>query len=398
MQRTIELHSKTRQEDNTTMTLLHPHRIQRIVDRAWRSQFAARKQLAASSTADNFRQTANEALKKGPFTVMSKSAAPPSGDKHDYMSQSPYWWPDPGKPDGLPYIRRDGEVNPERNQFDRNTLVAMVSTVETLALAAYLFDEPTYAEKAADLLNVFFLSPDTRMNPHLNFGQSVPGRATGRGVGIIETSYFVRRFFLDVPAILSESGVWQASEQQGFRAWFDAYLTWLLESDIARQEANAVNNHGSSYDLQVVMYTLFVGRDELAREKLQQIGPGRIAHQIEPDGRQLHELQRTRALNYSTLNLEFLCSLATIGQTFDIDIWRYKTPDGRNIRKAIEWMLPFWTQEHPWAYQQITPFEYERGMRLVRIAAQVYDDEGFQQIIQRQTTEEHLEELFVPGF
>ena len=52
---------------------------------------------------------AQKALTAGPFSVTSKEVTPPSGDKHDYMSQAPYFWADPSKPDGLPYIRR--EVN-----------------------------------------------------------------------------------------------------------------------------------------------------------------------------------------------------------------------------------------------------------------------------------------------
>ena len=56
---------------------------------------------------------ADRAMSEGPFSVMDKSVTPPSGDKHDYMSQAPYFWADPSKPNGLPYIRRDGEHNPE---------------------------------------------------------------------------------------------------------------------------------------------------------------------------------------------------------------------------------------------------------------------------------------------
>src|SRR5690242_13391509 len=52
---------------------------------------------------------AKKALSEGLFTVTSKTATPPSGDKHDYMSQARYFWPDPKSPNGLPYIRRDGE-------------------------------------------------------------------------------------------------------------------------------------------------------------------------------------------------------------------------------------------------------------------------------------------------
>src|SRR5262245_19570263 len=36
---------------------------------------------------------AKQALKSGTFSVTSKAVTPPSGDKHDYMSQAPYFWP-----------------------------------------------------------------------------------------------------------------------------------------------------------------------------------------------------------------------------------------------------------------------------------------------------------------
>src|SRR5512142_174353 len=62
---------------------------------------------------ERLRRDAAAALGAGPFSVIQKSRVPPSGDKHDYLSFGPYWWPDPKKPNGLPYIRRDGEVNPE---------------------------------------------------------------------------------------------------------------------------------------------------------------------------------------------------------------------------------------------------------------------------------------------
>jgi hypothetical protein len=81
---------------------------------------------------------------------MDKKLIADSGDKHDYMSIAPYFWPDPAKPDGLPYIRRDGEVNPERH--NRNTDAAAFSAtfgnVQTLALAYYFTDKPEYPAHA----------------------------------------------------------------------------------------------------------------------------------------------------------------------------------------------------------------------------------------------------------
>ena len=55
---------------------------------------------------------AKNALDAKPTSVVEKNRTAASGDKHDYLSLAPYWWPDPDKEDGLPWIRRDGEVNP----------------------------------------------------------------------------------------------------------------------------------------------------------------------------------------------------------------------------------------------------------------------------------------------
>ena len=59
------------------------------------------------------REDTQKALSTPPQSVVYKDATPPSGDKHDYMSQAPYFWRNPKTPDGLPYVRRDGERNPE---------------------------------------------------------------------------------------------------------------------------------------------------------------------------------------------------------------------------------------------------------------------------------------------
>ena len=111
-----------------------------------------------------------------PLSVVMKEKAPVSGDKHDYMSLARYYWPDPSKPDGLPYISRDGVSNPELEKYDRNRLGDTANRIATLSLAWYFNGDEKYAEKAVELIRVWFLNKETCMNPHMDYAQVTRGR------------------------------------------------------------------------------------------------------------------------------------------------------------------------------------------------------------------------------
>ncbi len=311
---------------------------------------------------------AEKSLRVHPLSVTQKDSVPPSGDKHDFMSLSPYWWPDPNKPDGRPYIRRDGEFNPEREAFpDEKNLDRMIAAVSTLALAHFFTGEGSYAAHATELLRVWFIDSATQMNPNLNYAQAIRGRTEGRGSGIIESHQFP--ILLDAIDLLAGGGGIAETDVKALRTWFSEYLTWLRESPNGRHERDAKNNHGSWYDVQIVRAALFVGERSLALKTLEESKQRRIASQIEPDGTQPMELARTKAEGYSTFNLQALTTLAAIGKRVGVDLWEYETADGRSIRKALDFMLPYYVGEKTWTYPQIAPIKTKDVWMLLRAAA-----------------------------
>ncbi len=329
--------------------LLHDDALRDIRD-------AARRSKVQPPAITSIREEADQALTVAPLSVTDKASVPPSGDKHDYMSLAPYWWPDPKSPNGQPYIRRDGERNPElKTAPDHTHFDKLISTVRKLSLAYYIFGEERYAAKATELLRAWFMDPRTRMNPNLRFAQAVRGRNDGRGTGLIETSNIGS--VVDSVGLLAGSHAWTDADQQAMQKWCADFLDWMLTSNNGKDEAAAKNNHGSFYDVQIASLALFTGRIDLARNVMDAAAHRRIDVQIQPDGSQPLELARTKSFSYSVFNLTALFELARLGDHVGVNLWSYRSSDGRSIRTALDYLLPYATGEDKWAYRQIEPIK-----------------------------------------
>ena len=311
-----------------------------------------------SPALDTLRREADQWCAKGPFTVTEKTFVPSSGDKHDYVSLGLYWWPDPASKDGLPYIRRDGEVNPEGvgDVFDRVRMEAMTAGVETLALAWYFTGEEKYAQRAALYITTWFLDPATRMNPHLRFGQAIPGRCEGRGIGLIDTRRLVE--VINAVAMLEGTSFLTSVQQQEMKAWFRDFLQWMRESPYGIDESKQHNNHGTWYDVQAACFALFAGEHDFARSVLEPAVQKRLGTQIAADGSQPHELARTRTFNYSLMNLGAFLALTELGRRVGVDFWAYEPAGGGSLlRLAIDFLAPYADPAKPWPHPQITPLD-----------------------------------------
>lgn len=319
---------------------------------------------------------ADQALNEPPRSVMDKDIVPPSGDKHDYISQGPYWWPDPDKPDGLPYIRRDGEVNPEREKFtDRAHFSALMRRVDVLAKTYYFTGEEKYAEKASELLRVWFLDEATRMNPNLNYGQGIPGRTKGRGIGIIETSGLGR--ITDAVVLLRKSPVWTEATESGMQQWMSDYLDWLRNSQHGKDESVHPNNHGTWYDVQFCALAIFTGQKALAQSRIEAAKKNRLDDHLAADGEQPRETARTRGWSYSVMNLRGLFQIAMLGDYLGMDLWSYQNAQGVTLQDALDYLIPLTLGKKPLPFQQITPVTPESLIPHLLIAGKVYQDKSY---------------------
>jgi len=319
---------------------------------------------------------ADRALDQRPPSVMDKPDAPPSGDKHDYMSLAPYWWPNPDTADGLPYVRRDGEVYKDRNKHDTLGLRAMTDAVRDLGLAYYFSDDERYAAKCAEFLRVWFIKPESRMNPNLNFAQGVPGRTDGRCYGIIDTTQW--RWLIEAIGMIGASSAWTDADQATLQQWFREYLDWLMTSPNGTLEAAQSNNHGTWWAVQTALYALFVGDADTARTTVEGVKQ-RIARQVEPDGHQPREAARTKGLSYSCYNLDALMCAARLGEHVGLDLWSFETEDGRSIRKALDYLIPYGLGDEKWEGKQIA--KWKMPLELLRRASVGFQEPRYERLI-----------------
>lgn len=314
---------------------------------------------------------ADKALKEGPFSVMEKKNDPPSGDKHDYMSLAPYWWPDPSKKDGLPYIRKDGQTNPEVKDYkDKEYLPKLCEMVSTLGLAYYFSGNEAYAQHAATLLRTWFLDPATRMNPNLNYAQAIKGDNTGRGAGLIDTRHFIR--LIDGIGLLKGSKSWKDADQKGMQQWFTSFLNWMQTSANGRDEMDAENNHGTWYDAQRLSMALFIDSAALGKRIVNNVLL-RLDKQLDNEGKFPREMERTIALHYNLFDLEAFFLVASMAEKLHMEIWNQATASGKTLRQSFDFLFPYITKRKEWTGQQIKPFEFEEAYPILLQAARKFN-------------------------
>jgi hypothetical protein len=275
------------------------------------------------------------ALDTPPVSVMLKSQIPPSGDKHDYLSQAVDFWPNSGSPDGLPYIRWTGHINPEYLAIpDSNNFELMNSRFSQLSIIYYYTNDLAYATTATDLLRTWFVTPATRMNPNMNYAGYVPGYIGARGQGIIQMAPLV--LILEYLELVKPSGLWTPQDDASMTQWLTEYYQWLKTDVSALVEGDRQNNHGTYYDLQVAAIGYRLGDDAFVRETITN-STIRIAYLMAADGSFPSQVSQPRSFYASAFNLRGLFYLANIAERYNLDLWNFEG-NGRSLKLGLDFL------------------------------------------------------------
>lgn len=315
-----------------------------------------------SRSYEALRARADSLLQEQPLSVMMKEKTPPSGDKHDYTSLARYFHPNLSTPDGLPYVNRDGITNPEIVRWDRIRLGETADRIADLSLAWYFSGDERYAKKATELIDVWFLNPDTRMNPNFNYAQFTPGHNDNKGrcYGVLDGYSFVN--MLDGVQLLSGSKSWTQKKDRKLKKWMTSLLDWILTSEQGIEESNQQNNHSVACDVLTVAVAMYAGKNDVAERIIREFPEKRMYSQINADGKQPHEMGRTLSYHYSQYNLSHMIDLFMMGRKFGLEIDNAKAADGRgDFYKAMDFLAAYLDKDvAAWPGQQISGFEEKK--------------------------------------
>jgi hypothetical protein len=305
-------------------------------------------------------KAARRYLSERPVTVTASHSPRSAGGLHDFFSEGDYWWPDSSRPGG-PYVQRDGMTNPDNFVGHRRALMRLSVQTAALAAAWRLTKDERYARRAAGHLRAWFLDSSTLMNPHLEYAQAIQGRTKGRGIGIIDTIHLVE--VARAVEMLEGSRALTPTELSGVRKWFADYLRWMTTSANGLEEREAKNNHGTCWVMQVAAFAHLTENGELldyCRARFREV---LVPGQMGTDGSFPEELRRTKPYGYSLFNLEALAAICRLLSTHRDDLWRFELPDGRGMRKALEYMAPFIRDKRRWPFKPDVMYDAEWPMR-----------------------------------
>jgi hypothetical protein len=282
-----------------------------------------------------------------PVTVTASRSPRSAGGLHDFFSEGDYWWPDPKDP-GAPYIQRDGMTNPDNFVAHRQALMRLSIQVPALVAAWTITRDSRFSKHAVRHLAAWFVDPSTMMNPNLQFSQAIKGRATGRGIGVIDTIHLVE--VAKAASILERSPDFTPVQQKGVRQWFENYLKWMTTHQYGLDEREAKNNHGTCWVMQVAEFSKYTGNRELASFCAERYKTVLLPNQVAADGSFPLELRRTKPYSYSLFNLEAMSSICHTLSTPADNLWTYTLPDGRGIGKALDFLYPYIADKSRWPY------------------------------------------------
>lgn len=293
-------------------------------------------------------EEADWAMKQQPVTITAETSVRSAGNKHDFFSESDYFWPNPDNPNG-PYKERDGVTNPDNFLSHRKFMIRFSRIIGALASAYKLTGDEKYVKQAVIHLKAWFIDPETLMNPNLQYAQAVRQGVTGRNYGIIDTIHFME--VAQGVIVMENASAFDKQTAISIKQWFAGYINWLTTSKMGLAEKNIRNNHSTCWTMQVASFAKLCNDRAILDSCRIRYQTVLLPNQMGMDGSFPLETSRTKPYGYSIFNLDAMVMLCQVLSTPSNDLWNYETADGKSIKKGISYLYPFIADKSKWGFK-----------------------------------------------
>ncbi|WP_234735783.1 alginate lyase family protein [Tellurirhabdus bombi] len=335
---------------------------------------------------------ASWALAQQPVTVTAQTSPRSAGTRHDFFSEGDYWWPDSINPQA-PYVQRDGMTNPDNFVAHRQAMIRFSRIVGALASAYKLTGDEKYTRAAFQHLNAWFVNPDTRMNPSLLYAQAIKGRATGRGIGIIDTIHLME--VAQGLMVMEKSKSANPKQVAAIKSWFSDYITWLTTHPYGKDEMEAKNNHGTCWVMQVASFAKLTGNEQVMAFCRDRYKTVLLPNQMAANGSFPLELRRTKPYGYSLFNLDAMVMICQILSDKKDNLWTCQTADGRSIRKGIDYLYPYVADKSRWPLKPDVMYwnDWPIAQPFLVLGAVQFDEKGWLKTWEKLEHDPQVEEV-----
>lgn len=299
-------------------------------------------------------EKADEELKNRNIVVTNKKQCL-TGDKHNYESLSSYYWPDPNNPNGA-YISKDGLVNPETLDYDREKIDKMATRCVYFSKAYYFTKDKKYYRAFVDQIDDWFVGKRTKMNPHMNYSQVIKGKYNNKGQahGIIDA--YALSNVLESIRLVEIVKPLPKRQTSALKMWFFDFSEWLQNSEQGKIESKQPNNHCPYYYSLLANIGIYTGNEKLIENIINRYPEIVLRRLILEDGRQPGEMVRTRAYHYSILSLSAMVDFCYIMKQYGVDFY------GENeeiINKGFAYLTQYIDNRDAFPAQEIGNWDYE---------------------------------------
>lgn len=240
-------------------------------------------------------------------------------------------------------------------------LVQMNARVSALTAASRLTREQQYFVAAWAQLRTWCLDPAKRMLPSLEDTGIVAADAEDpRNNGLRETVCL---------AETARSAAWlcadprtNADEASAVRQWFADLLAWCVESKKGSIAAEAKDLQAICWSVQAAEFARFTRNDAQLRACSHHFRE-KLLRQMSFDGNFPPALHSKRPYATSLFTLECLATACEVLSTPFESQWNATLPDGRGMRSAVAWALPYLRDRGKWPYMADASHFHDEPLR-----------------------------------